>query len=375
MLQIVLSMGRFFSMLLWSIGHYSKKLHCNRLMRKMCKPFVIVKKVHEVRPLEEFRPDCGESCLCENYLNPDSAFDLQIVVPCYNVGEYVVECIDSILSQQTRFKFKIVIVNDGSTDCTAEKLSRYEGLDNVEILHQKNRGLSGARNTGMQNLDAKYVLFVDSDDVLCPGAVEALMSKAVSLDADIVDGGFERFCGEKSLSVNVPPDSDDNRWISGFAWGKVYKASLWQNVHFPERYWFEDTVIYHVVLPMARTVASVSDVVYRWRKNEKSITASYVKNYKSVDAFWVTNRMMDDREVLGLSVDQMYLTVFLSQVRGNFQRCARLYDEELNQSMFVATRELYLKHIAGSFVLENDKLESALREDDYGLYKLCCLFE
>lgn len=359
----------------WTIGHYSKKLHCGRMLKKLSRPFLTSAICQESKPLESFWPDCGESCLCDNCVSSGPSYDLQVVVPCYNVAEYVNECVDSILTQQTRFSFKTVIINDGSTDGTEERILQYVGRENVEVIHQKNKGLSGARNTGIKTIDARYVMYVDSDDVLCPGAIESLMTKAQALDADIVEGGFERFCGPKILSVNAPQDMDNNRWISGFAWGKVYKASLWQNVCFPGRYWFEDSVIYHVILPMAKIVASVPNVVYRWRKNATSITASYKKNYKSVDSFWVTRRMAEDREALGLDVDNDYVIIFLAQVRHNFQRCAQLFDDELNKSIFSATRQLFLDHIAGRCAHDESELEQALANNDYGQYLLCCFFD
>lgn len=361
--------------ILWAVGHYSKKLHCNSLAKRLCRPFLGCKMASEVRPLEEIWADGGESCLCKNNLATEPGYDLQIVVPAYNVEAYVEECVKSILHQHTRYSFKVVIVNDGSTDGTGRVLKQFSEDSRVTIITQENRGFSGARNRALEIIDARYLMFVDSDDILCPGAIETLMSRAEKLDADIMDGGYERFMGDKVLSVNRLPDSDDNRWISGFPWGKVYKACLWENVHFPEHYWFEDTVIYHVVLPMAKTVASVSDVVYRWRKNSTSITASYKHNYKSVDAFWVTRRVVLDREILGLDVDRDYGFIFLAQVRWNFQRCARLYDEELNVSLFCSIRDLYLEHISPAGVSGGSELETALTEGDYGKYKLCCLFD
>ena len=102
---------------------------------------------------------------------------------------------DSILSQKTGYTFFVSLVNDGSTDKTPELLERYRADPRVEILTQSNRGLSGARNRALEHIRGKYILFVDSDDTLRKGAVEALLSKAVETNADIVQGGFVNITG------------------------------------------------------------------------------------------------------------------------------------------------------------------------------------
>lgn len=87
------------------------------------------------------------------------------------------------------------LVNDGSTDKTPELLERYRADPRVEILTQANRGLSGARNRALEHIRGRYILFVDSDDTLRKGAVEALLSKAMETNADIVQGGFVNITG------------------------------------------------------------------------------------------------------------------------------------------------------------------------------------
>ena len=124
----------------------------------------------------------------DNRITPQ--YDLHIIVPCYNVARTIVRCVDSILSQKTGYTFFVSLVNDGSTDKTPELLERYRADPRIEILTQSNRGLSGARNRALEHIRGKYILFVDSDDTLRKGAVQALLSKALETNADIVQGGF-----------------------------------------------------------------------------------------------------------------------------------------------------------------------------------------
>src|ERR687898_2245292 len=92
-----------------------------------------------------------------------------VVIPCYNQAHFLGEAIESVLSQSYEH-FEIIVVDDGSTDETSEVASRYEG---VRLIRQENRGLAGARNRGLEEAKGEYVVFLDADDRLLPGALEA----------------------------------------------------------------------------------------------------------------------------------------------------------------------------------------------------------
>src|SRR5215211_9350661 len=100
---------------------------------------------------------------------PAEAGLVSVVIPCYNQAHFLGEAIESVLSQSYR-NFEILVVDDGSTDNTSEVASRYE---RVRIVRQENRGLSGARNRGLREAKGEYVVFLDADDRLLPGALEA----------------------------------------------------------------------------------------------------------------------------------------------------------------------------------------------------------
>ena len=94
--------------------------------------------------------------------------DVSIIIPTYNVEKYIQQCLDSVISQRTNFRFHVICINDGSTDNTGLLLKKYENAENVTIIHQKNKGFSGARNVGLRKTNGKYIMFVDSDDFI-PG--------------------------------------------------------------------------------------------------------------------------------------------------------------------------------------------------------------
>ena len=117
---------------------------------------------------------------------------ISVVVPIYNVEHYLERCLDSIISQ-TYTNLEIILVDDGSTDRSGAIADAYAAKDSrVKVIHQKNGGLSIARNTGIEACRGEYLLFIDSDDYIAPNMCECLLSHLTEADADIAIGGFYR---------------------------------------------------------------------------------------------------------------------------------------------------------------------------------------
>ncbi len=111
---------------------------------------------------------------------------ISVIIPVYNVEEYLRECIDSVLNQ-TYQNFEIILVDDGSTDSSGTICDEYVDKDDrVSVVHQKNAGPSKTRNTGLENATGKYIYFLDSDDYIEKNTLELLINTAESNDADIV---------------------------------------------------------------------------------------------------------------------------------------------------------------------------------------------
>lgn len=109
---------------------------------------------------------------------------VSIIVPVYNVEDYIDRCITSLVNQ-TYSNIEIIIVNDGSEDKSVKICESYKKR-NIKIIHQKNLGLSEARNTGIKNASGKYILFVDSDDYIENNSVEILANAFLNKDIDVV---------------------------------------------------------------------------------------------------------------------------------------------------------------------------------------------
>lgn len=317
------------------------------------------------------------TCIANNFIKGPIC-DLQIVVPAYNVASYLEECMESILNQKTRFSFHVVLVDDGAKDKTPEICDKYAEDPRVTVIHQKNRGLSGARNTGMEYLFGRYVMFVDSDDVLCEGAIEGLMDTACHQHADLVEGGAYYLidgketvahCYEKDASVSNPYEQ-----LHGHAWGKLYKATLLEKLCFPEGYWYEDSVLSLLVFSMAKNIWVSSQMCYSYRINQEGIVKSSVGKPRSVETYWILEALMQERQQMGLPMDEAFYNFLLLQLRLNQLRLSDL-DEKIQESAFVISCDLLQKYFEPGVMRGKEKnLIKALKNRDFGMFRMCCRF-
>lgn len=137
----------------------------------------------------------------------DTAPKVSIIVPVYNIEAYLTECVESLL-HQTETEIEIILVDDGSSDGSAALCDAYAEKDGrVRTLHIENAGVSGARNRGMEEARAEWLMFVDSDDWLEENAVELLLEKE-DTGADLIAGGFYRNEGT-CQKLLFPPDIEE----------------------------------------------------------------------------------------------------------------------------------------------------------------------
>ncbi len=124
---------------------------------------------------------------------------VSVIIPAYNAQAYITECVESLLAQSHQ-ELEIIVVNDGSGDDTGaicDGMAQKDGR--VRVIHQKNAGVSAARNRGLREMTGAYVCFVDADDILPQNSVELLLSQLKAQDADVVYGNYLYVYGDRTV--------------------------------------------------------------------------------------------------------------------------------------------------------------------------------
>lgn len=216
---------------------------------------------------------------------------LTVVVPAYNVEQYLSQCLDSILSQSYT-NLDVLIVNDGSTDGTASLCDQYASKHKrVRVIHKTNAGLGAARNTGLSYSSSEFITFVDSDDVVPPGAYERAMNSLSNSGSDVCIAAVSRFDSRnkwKPFWVDLAHD-EDRYGISGsefppimwdvFAWNKVYRRDTWDRLvgNFPEGTLYEDQECTAKLFVGDAKLDVLRAVGYNWRLRDDNTSITQQK--------------------------------------------------------------------------------------------------
>ena len=255
---------------------------------------------------------------------------VSVIVPIFNTGKYLQDCLDSIIGQ-TYKNLEILLIDDGSTDESGKICDMYSTRDTrIKAFHRENQGVSAARNFGIEHCTADWLMFVDADDVLHRELINTVLSIAEQQNSDIVEFGYKKF-------IDQPPNVDvidyklesfsgremlRNLFMPGMGiqtdavWSKIYRKELWNTIRFPLNKRFEDTATSYQVLYKAKKVIYINAELYFYRINEESFTAGEydLRQFNQIEA-------MEDRcKFLKMYSDEY--TYYLS-VRYLYYECLR----------------------------------------------------
>ena len=235
--------------------------------------------------------------------------DVSVVVPCYNAEAYVEECILSVLGQRTSRSLEVIAVDDGSADGTGAILDRLALNDaRLRIIHQSNKGFSGARNVGISKARGALISFVDSDDMLEPDAIEVLCREYDKGGCDFVTADYRMLSADGSKLVSHKGQRDH-----GAPWGRIYSREVWRRIEFPEGFWFEDTVQAFCLDPLFQG-RYIDDRLYLYRQHGGSISRKCSKEKKGLDTYWVVEELLDWCKQLGIKLGQRIFDQTVSQM-------------------------------------------------------------
>lgn len=274
---------------------------------------------------------------------------ISIVIPVYNVENYIERCLESVI-KQTYKNIEIILVNDGSTDKSGEICRKYAQSDSrIKVIEKENGGLSSARNAGIDAANGKYITFVDSDDFVCKSYVRYLYSMLIEAGADI------SMCGYLKVEGNTIPDIKlkhkctclagqkallallYQRGISSSAWAKMYKLSLWNEIRFPEGMLHEDVAVMYRIFRKVSSVVCISDRLYYYYQRPGSIVNSSF-NKRRMDYVKHTKKCMN--EMMNVS-NKLYKAA----VSRHFSACFELLVLIFGQSQYRREIEYLVKEI------------------------------
>lgn len=215
---------------------------------------------------------------------------VSIIIPVYNTEKYLRECLDSVINQ-TLIEKEIIIVNDGSTDNCLYIIEEYIRLyPHIILINQKNKGLSGARNSGMKVATGEYIGFVDSDDIIDINMYNYLYYYAINGNADIVECGIKEIKYgsqvKNKIFTNFRKTIYNNKeGVKAYYEQKIitpmctsiYKKELFEDLKFPLGMIYEDNYIKPLVVFKSKLIIVLSEKLYFNRKRMSSITRSESK--------------------------------------------------------------------------------------------------
>ncbi len=271
----------------------------------------------------------------------NNQFYLSVIIPCYNIENYLETCLDS-LRNQTYTRFQVILVDDGSTDSTGDICDKIVCNDNrFKVVHTKNNGPLEARMQGLMLCNTEYVTFVDGDDFIHPDAYAILMDgilKNKNVDiivygvADFMDGKiYHRRNDTISTDYEVIEKTnavlrilDDEDWKS-YMFNKIYRKSLFNEITFPiGRSLDEDTSIMHTIFHHAAKVLYNQSEFYYYRHREGSICLSFdlynmcKKSFDRIAARWERLQFVESHPEYHAALNKqrnIYLAVGLAVMR------------------------------------------------------------
>ena len=292
---------------------------------------------------------------------------ISIIIPIHNTALYLIRCLESIINQTLK-PIEIICVNDGSTDSSLEILASYQKIDSrIKIITQEYKGVSEARNIGINNAIGTYIGFVDSDDYISPEMFEKLYNAIKKNNTDIVVCNY--FKKEKE---EIKPNSKKNSYlidnesqyleellldenIQNYLWTRLYKKELFKDIKFPKDKVFEDIFISTDLIGRIDSAYYLEEPLYCYCIREDSITNKIDKKVidDAIESYY--NRYLKIKDHYK-ELEETNVFSMLKWLSG-FKKCFDIKDE------FHEKYKTILKEIISDY--EKTKIEKYKNDQSY----------
>lgn len=280
---------------------------------------------------------------------------ISVIVPVYNVGNYLARCIESII-QQTYKNLEVILVDDGSTDDSSEICDRYEKKDErIQVIHKRNGGLSSARNAGIEIAAGEYLTFVDSDDWILSHHIESLYNllhdtgllmaicQSQKIHSEAEASSIPNISGHKLLAKETVMYEALTQYKWWSAWDKLYHRSLFDEIRFPIGRINEDYAIIFYLFDKCNQIAVGKQITYCYFERLGSITTSGFNSSKFaeyVNAIEVLDFFKSKYPSLAAPAENILISTCLKLL----SNIAKAKDDEYEK-----WRQMLLKTVRGSF--------------------------
>ena len=295
---------------------------------------------------------------------------ISIIVPVYNVESYIEQCLDSI-RKQTYSNLEVILIDDGSVDASASVCQRYVGEDSrFQLICQKNKGASAARNRGLDQATGEYIGFVDSYDWIEPDMYERLLKIAQKEEADIVccafryikkeetidcaDDSYHIFHGKEMLESYI--SGSNGCLMSPAVWNRLFRRELFEGIRFTEGRMFEDKEISCRTLARIKKGVYFNHAFYNYRDNKNSVSNSAItENYVSdfVCMYRLQEKIVErylTREFQKITTGTYYM-LLLDMYCKIFKKKGMKYSRRR-----IATELQRIKETAKQYIAENESI-------------------
>ena len=301
---------------------------------------------------------------------------LSIIVPIYNVEKYLPRCIESILNQTFR-EFELILINDCSTDNCKEICEKYKKIDSrIIVVNKKNGGVSSARNFGIDISRGEYIGFVDPDDFIDANMYEILFNTANSYNSDMVICDYYKVSeydikkyeeiqlNNKGIIVENINNIDAIERILTvgekfiFAWNKIYKRRLFENLRDNEGMIYEDEFLAHRILYRCNKVSIINSSLYYYVQRKGSIVNSTFSSKKFDKVYAIKDRVdfLKDKGIVNLidKAEKSFIDYFVWNYFVGYQRLENIeYELKRLKKEF---NSVFYRILDNKFISLNEKI-------------------
>lgn len=216
---------------------------------------------------------------------------ISVIVPVFNVADYLPACLDSIINQDYEY-LQIILIDDGSNDESGRICDQYAAKDSrIIVVHQANAGAAAAKNAGLQIASGEFLSFVDSDDFLEPGVYWYMVNQMCRYKADVIQCAFRNVFVDRCEDIITLPDFTifDTKeyllrytqdWTCGLLWDKLYRRELFEGVSFEDGHKIDDEFFTYRGIMNSSKILHSPRVIYNYRKRRSSVMLSSAPSQK-----------------------------------------------------------------------------------------------